>query len=251
MYLPSSNVDDVRRPAPRTMLIEAIAAPVLLALGAPTVVPADSVEHARDIEPGAALYNFVKSNDHQQELAMLAMRWSATLGTHSEFCGESTITVTAISVWDTVEWPHKADYPSSGLWHERFDFKGCEATSTYNVLLVAREDEKPELKPWYPGSSNVSPQLYLDTLPKVVGRAASSLPTQTDGSPCIQTTVANISITRMQHGMTLSEGVGRKGTWEESWTLSGCGGEAEKLVTFIPDGNGGFHIRVGLKPQLL
>jgi hypothetical protein len=201
-----------------------------LLLTAPLLAGAQEFTHAREVLPGTALHQYVISQDHLRELATLGMAWDARLKRHEGCASQRFVRLNALMIYEPVTMLPASQHPTKGVWHERFALERCGESTTYNVVFSALPESKPRGSPLYPGESNANANLFLDA--SMVARVilAAGLPKQADGKHCSAVEIVDTRV--------VSRGAAG-GAWDEAWTYTGCGAQAQLLGTFVPDGKGG------------
>lgn len=167
--------------------------------------------------------------------------WDGKLGLQQRCKGAYNIQPLGLFVLRAIDFPPQKAHPVAGSWQHRFIFERCGRRMTYNAVFVARDGDRPELLPHFPGDSNASLAQITAALKSIAPAAARQL--SRPGRRCSE---AELVDTRLVHPPRPAEGTQPPAIlWEEAWTFR-CGGHDAVLhVVFAPDGQGG--ITAGLK----
>jgi hypothetical protein len=141
-----------------------------------------------------------------------------------------------LSLIDPINLPAGKNHPVEGRWKITFSFERCGQSKIYNALFIAKNGQKPEVKPYFPGITNASPILLYDTMKGALPVASMKLIKKNGNKSCKELDIADMRVTRQPRvdgGKTIS------GAWQEKWTFAGCGKNVDVLIDFMPDGAGG------------
>ena len=213
------------------------------------VATAQTFTRPSDAVPGAALHKYLSTSEHDRELAGIGLEWDSRLGLHQTCSSHRVVKLTGLMIYVPVEFQSGSPHPVKGLWRERFSFERCGEIKTYNVLVSAQSAAQPRFAPLYPGDSLASPQLFLDARHSAFVLASVSLPRQNDGTPCQKISLLDTRVIRTPYEAFVPDRGMVRGVWDETWSVGGCGGVSEQLVTFTPDGKGGTYFTFGKSPN--
>ena len=183
---------------------------------------------------------YLNGKDQIGEMYAIGRQWDKKLGLQQDCKGPYNIQPLSIFLLKPIDFPEGKAHPVSGSWQQRYIFERCGKRMTYNTIFVARNGDKPEARPHFPGTTNASMQQIGDALKSAAPVALARLAKQSKG--CKE---ANLIDTRLTHA---PHEVDKTGRWEETWTFRGCGHDVDIPVTFTPDGKGGMQYAAGRTP---
>jgi len=158
-------------------------------------------------------------------------QWDKKLGLQQDCKGPYNIQPLSIFLLKPIDFPEGKPHPATGSWQHRYVFERCGKRMTYNTVFVARNGDKPEARPHYPGTTNASMQQITDALKIATPAALARLAKRAKDCKA-----AELIDTRLTHAPHEADKTGR---WEETWTFRGCGHDVDIPIIFTPDGKGG------------
>jgi hypothetical protein len=162
-------------------------------------------------------------------------QWDKKLGLQQDCKGPYNIQPLSIFLLKPIDFPEGKPHPATGSWQHRYVFERCGKRMTYNTVFVARNGEKPEAKPHYPGTTNASMQQITEALNTATPAALLRLAKR--NKDCKAADLIDTRLTRPPQ--EAKEAGNPASRWEEAWTFRGCGHDVELPITFTPDGKGG------------
>lgn len=169
------------------------------------------------------------------ELYAVGRQWDKKLGLQQDCKDPYNIQPLSIFLLKPIDFPEGKPHPVTGSWQHRYIFERCGKRMTYNAVFVARNGEKPEAKPHYPGTTNASMQQIAEALKTAAPAALLRLAKRNKDCKA-----ADLIDTRLTHPPREAKEAGKPASrWEEAWTFRGCGHDVELPITFTPDGKGG------------
>ena len=164
-----------------------------------------------------------------------ARQWDRKLGLQQDCKGPYNIQPLSIFLLKPIDFPEGKPHPVTGSWQHRYVFERCGKRMTYNAVFVARNGEKPEAKPHYPGTANASMQQIAEALKVAAPAALLRLAKRSKNCKA-----AELIDTQLTHAPREAREADKPVShWEETWTFRGCGHDVELSITFTPDGKGG------------
>ncbi|MDT3735354.1 MAG: hypothetical protein ROZ00_03900 [Denitratisoma sp.] len=196
---------------------------------APNAIPASGSESRQP----SRLTAYLNGKDQIGEMYAIGRQWDKKLGLQQNCKEPYNIQPLSIFLLKPIDFPEGRPHPVSGSWQQRYVFERCGKRMTYNAVFVARNGDKPEARPHYPGTSNASMQQIGDALKSAAPAALARLAKRSKG--CKEADLIDTKLTHAPHE------VGKTGRWEETWTFRGCGHDVDIPISFTPDGKGGMH----------
>lgn len=203
-------------------------------------VPATPPASGSEARQPSRLTAYLNGKDQIGEMYTTGRQWDKKLGLQQDCKGPYNIQPLSIFLLKPIDFPEGKAHPVSGSWQQRYIFERCGKRMTYNTIFVARNGDKPEARPHFPGTTNASMQQIGDALESAAPVALARLAKRSKG--CKE---ANLIDTRLTHA---PHEVDKTGRWEETWTFRGCGHDVDIPVTFTPDGKGGMKYATGRTP---
>lgn len=216
------------------LLAACLAAPAgAHAPGAPPASGGESRQPSR-------LTAYLNGKDQIGEMYAIGRQWDKKLGLQQDCKGPYNIQPLSIFLLKPIDFPEGKPHPVSGSWQQRYVFERCGKRMTYNTVFVARNGDKPEARPHYPGTTNASMQQIADALKIATPAALARLAKR--AKDCKD---ANLIDTRLTHPPREPKTADKPtGHWEEAWTFRGCGHDVELPIIFTPDGKGGTYYSI-------
>jgi hypothetical protein len=219
----------------RSVLLVLVAS---LAIVAGTVVAAhaEKLTNISQLKPGTRTFSYVFSKDQITELYRVGLYCDKRLSLQQGCKGQHNVKPIGLSLIDPINLPAGKNHPVEGRWKITFSFERCGQSKIYNALFIAKNGQKPEVKPYFPGITNASPILLYDTMKGALPVASMKLIKKNGNKSCKELDIADMRVTRQPRvdgGKTIS------GAWQEKWTFAGCGKNVDVLIDFMPDGAGG------------
>ena len=206
------------------------AAVLVWALAAALPATAETISHVSQLKPGSRAFGYFFGRDQTAEMQRVGALWDRQLGLQQACKDAQRMQVMSVTLANPVELPDDKPHPVSGAWILRFSFERCGETKIYNALFLAKNGERPEARPYFPGITSASPQLVSDAMRGAV--MAASVKLAKEGTKdCKVLQVFDMRVIEPPKG----------GPWQEGWTFQGCGARTEVRLTFTPDGKGGAY----------
>ena len=205
----------------------------------PTTTPAASGTAGGTRQP-SRLTAYLNGKEQISEMYAIGRQWDKKLGLQQRCKGPYNIQPLSIFLLKPIDFPEGMPHPVSGSWQHRYVFERCGKRMTYNTIFIARNGDKPEARPHFPGTTNASMQQITDALKTTVPAVLSRLAKR--GKNCKG---ADLIDTHLTHPPRAANDADKPaGHWEETWTFRGCGHDVELPITFTPDGKGGTHYAI-------
>lgn len=208
-----------------------------LAAPAGAQVPATPPASGSEARQPSRLTAYLSGKDQIGEMYAIGRQWDKKLGLQQDCKGPYNIQPLSIFLLKPIDFPEGKAHPVSGSWQQRYIFERCGKRMTYNTIFVARNGDKPEARPHFPGTTNASMQQIGDALKSAAPAALTRLAKL--GKSCKEADLIDTRLTHAPHE------VDKTGRWEETWTFRGCGHDVEIPITFTPDGKGGMQYATG------
>lgn len=167
-------------------------------------------------------------------------QWDKKLGLQQDCKGPYNIQPLSIFLLKPIDFPDGKPHPVTGSWQHRYVFERCGKRMTYNTVFVARNGEKPEARPHYPGTTNASMQQITDALKAATPAALLRLAKRKRDCKAADLIDTRLTLAPRE----AKEADKPAGRWEEAWTFRGCGQDVELPIVFTPDGKGGMQYAV-------
>jgi len=209
----------------------------LIAVATCTPVIAEVLTTVKDLKPGTKIFAYMFSHEQMEELYKVGVFWDKKLGLQQNCKSQFHVKPIGFVILAPINLPENEAHPVEGAWKHRFEFERCGDTKIYNAIFVSKKGTKPELRPYFPGTSKASPQLIHDAMTLAVSSASFKLK-EKGVKECKDMVVADMRVTQMPHEV-VERGTVYPGVWQESWTFVGCGQPVDVLINFTPDGKGG------------
>jgi len=200
-------------------------------------VPATPPASGSEAWQPSRLTAYLNGKDQIGEMYAIGRQWDKKLGLQQDCKGPYNIQPLSIFLLKPIDFPEGKAHPVSGSWQQRYIFERCGKRMTYNTIFVARNGDKPEARPHFPGTTNASMQQIGDALKSAAPVALERLAKRSKG--CKE---ANLIDTRLTHA---PHEVDKTGRWEGTWPFRGCGHDVDIPVTVTPDGKGGMQYAAG------
>jgi hypothetical protein len=198
----------------------------------------ETVSDVSDLRPGTRVSRYVFSEDQMSELYKVGAYWDRKLGIQLDCKTQYRVHSKTLALIQRIDLPEDQDHPIKGVWRHRFAFERCGEMKTYNAIFVAKNGEKPQVHPYFPGETNASPLLVLDAMMAAYVTAIERRRKDGNGQDCKDLQVADMAVAEQPHDV-VDGGAKLRQTWKERWTFSGCGSATTVTMTFTPDGKGG------------
>jgi hypothetical protein len=205
----------------------------LIVLAGPAV--AETLSSNVDLRPGTRIHAYLFSEQQSRELLAIGEYWDAKLGL-PECQGPRGVRRLVVAVLAPIVLPDGSPHPTDGTWQWRFERERCGEKKVHNAIFVARSNDRPDVRPYYPGSTVASPRLVHDTM-AAASTTASLKITGPGGQRCPQIDVADMTVTQPPRATAAGE-------WRERWTFQGCGHATAVDIVFTPDPRGGTSYRM-------
>jgi hypothetical protein len=196
------------------------------------------VSDVSELRPGTRVSRYMFSEEQMSELYKVGVYWDKKLGIQLDCNTQYQVHPKTLALIQRVDLPEDKSHPVKGVWRHRFAFERCGEIKTYNAIFVAKNGEKPQAHPYFPGETNASPLLVLDAMVAAYVTAIGKRRKDGDGQECKDLQVADMAVVEQPHDVAEGGAVLRQ-IWKERWTFSGCGSTTTVIMTFTPDGKGG------------
>lgn len=213
----------------------------LLLLSATIVsIPArgETVSDVSELRPGTLVSRYMFSEEQMNELYKVGVYWDGKLGIRPDCKNQYQVHPKTVALIQRINLPEDKSHPIEGVWRHRFAFERCGETKTYNAIFVAKNGEKPQVYPYFPGETNASPLLVRDAMMAAYVAAIAKRQKNGDGQECKDLQVADMVVAEQPHDVAEGGAVLRQ-VWKERWMFSGCGSATTVTMTFTPDSKGG------------
>ena len=211
-----------------------------LAAPAGAQAPATPAASGGEARQPSRLTAYFHGKDQIGALYEVGRQWDKKLGLQQDCKGPYNIQPLSIFLLKPIDFPEGKPHPVAGSWQHRYVFERCGKRMTYNTVFVARNGEKPEARPHYPGTTNASMQQITDALKIATPAALARLAKRAKDCKA-----AELIDTRLTHPPREPKAADKPaGHWEEAWTFRGCGHDVELTIVFTPDGKGGTRYAV-------
>lgn len=190
-----------------------------------------------ELKPGSRLAAYFFGREQVNDLYAVGRHWDKKLGLQQDCKGPYNIQPVNLFLLKPIDFPDSKPHPASGVWQHRFVFERCGKRMTYNAVFIGKNGEKPETRPYIPGTTNASMLLVSDTLKGAYPAALLRLGRNKDAKDCKEIEVIDTRLT-LPPRVRAADGKA-PAPWEEAWTFRGCGRDVELQIIFAPDGKGG------------
>ncbi len=195
------------------------------------------------LKPGTRIFSYVFSKDQISEIYLVGLYCDKRLALQQGCKGRHNVKPIGLSLIEPINLPNGKAHPVEGRWKITFSFERCGQTKIYNALFIAKNGQKPEVKPYFPGITNASPILLYDAMKGAYPAASIKLTKQNGNKSCKDLDIADMRITQQAHD-TVEGGKTISGVWQEKWTFAGCGKHVDIHIDFMPDGAGGTNYSI-------
>lgn len=202
----------------------------VLAAALQTALPAgaETLTNVSQLKPGTRMFGYLFSAERIAELHPVGVFWDRKLRLQQACKGQFRVKPVSMILANTIHLPQDRPHPVKGVWMLRFGFERCGETKIYNALFTAKNGAQPEVRPYFPGVTNASPQLVHDAMQGARSMASIKLIKQGGARDCKDLQLIDMRVTRPLSG-----------SWQETWTFQACGTVLDIALTFTPDGKGG------------
>ncbi|MCK6382743.1 MAG: hypothetical protein L6Q52_00145 [Rhodocyclaceae bacterium] len=216
------------------------APPAPAAAPAPAPAPPPAPAEPGDARQPSRLIAYLYGKEQIGALYAAGREWDRKLGLQQDCKTPYNIQPLNLFLLKAIEFPEGKAHPVAGSWQHRYVFERCGKRMTYNAVFVARPGDKPEVREHVPGNTNASMQQVSEALKEAAPAAQTRLAKRS--KDCKQ---AELIDTRLTHPPREPKEADKPaGHWEETWTFRGCDRDAELIVVFTPDGQGGMRYAV-------
>ena len=212
---------------------------VLLFVAAPA--SAETASSIADLKPGTRILSYLTSRERTSDLNDVGLAFDRRLGLQQGCRTPYRIKGVSLTIVQPIELVDGKEHPSKGAWTQRFEFERCGELKVYNAVFIAKDDAKPEARPYIPGTTNASALLVRDALKTAAGMAQLSLGRSRKDKGLAECKELWVSDTRVSEPArdVVEKGTTYRGVWGEIWEFVGCDAKVAVHVTFVPDGKGG------------
>jgi len=213
---------------------------VTLALLLPIVTSAEAetLGSIKELKPGTNIHTYIFSREQVQELYNIGVFWDKKLGLQQNCKSQFHVKPTSFVILAPINLPDGQLHPTEGAWKHRFQFERCGEIKIYNAVFIAKSGAKPEVRPYFPGTTNASPQLINDAMRGAVAQAFVNAKKENSIADCKDVVLTDMNVTQLSHDV-VDAGKTFTGVWQESWSFLVCGQPVNVLLNFTPDGKGG------------
>lgn len=198
---------------------------------------AETLNSIGELKPGSRLAAYFFGREQVNDLYTVGRHWDKKLSLQQDCKGPYNIQPVNLFLLKPIDFPEGKPHPVSGVWQHRFVFERCGKRMTYNAVFIGKNGEKPETRPYIPGTTNASMPLVSDTLKGAYPAALLRLGKNKNAKDCKEIEVIDTRLTLPPRAQAADSKA--PASWEEAWTFRGCGHDVELPIIFTPDGKGG------------
>ncbi len=186
----------------------------------------NTVRDLAGIDEHPRLAAYLSSPERLEGLYSVGKYWDKRLGVAQDCTEDVLIEPMSLILATPITLPENREHPTRGSWIHRYKYQRCDHKAVYNAFFFARTDgAPPEVKPYFPGTTNASWELTRDAM--TAARMAAAL--NSGKLRCGE--FLPIDMEFKQH---LPDG-----RWTEIWTMEGCGSVVKVYANFTPKRDGG------------
>jgi hypothetical protein len=192
---------------------------------------AEVLGNVSELKPGTRMFAYLFSPERMSDLHGVGRHWDQKLGLQQDCRGRIGVKPLDLTLVKPIDLPEGGAHPVQGAWTYRFAYDRCGETKIYNAILLAKNGERPDVTPFFPGSTKASLKLFADAMPAVQLMAGGKLRKQVGTGNCGELQLFDMRVIKQPDAAS-------NGAWQESWTFRRCGKTVDIDVTFTPDGKG-------------